>query len=106
MNVSAYWIIHKQNTNLKSSFIYIIHDVSSLQAKRRELNKVILRAVSYIVLLRCRLIYNQQYAPYEHLYIYSYIYINKWKPLGVVQSTLRQQAAFVRYRLYRQVRLR
>ena len=41
----------------------------------RELDKVILRAVSYIVLLRCRLIYNQHYAPYEHIYIY-YIYFD------------------------------
>ena len=38
------------------------------------LNKVILRAVSYIVFIRCRLIYNQHYAPYEHIYIYIMIY--------------------------------
>ena len=47
----------------------------SLHSKRRELNKVILRAVSYIVLHRCRLICNQHYAPYEHIYIYIYICI-------------------------------
>ena len=41
-----------------------------LFSKRRELNKLILRAVSHVVLLRCRLIYNQHYAPYEHVYIY------------------------------------
>ena len=52
-------------------YIYILK--KSLYSKRRELNKVILRAVSYIVLLRCRLINNQHYAPYEHIYIYIYI---------------------------------
>ena len=52
-------------------YIYI-YLRKSLHSKRRELNKVILRAVSYIVLLRCRLIYNQHYAPYEHiLFIYT-----------------------------------
>ena len=35
-----------------------------------EINNVILRVVSYIVLLRCRLIYNQHYAPYEQIFIY------------------------------------
>ena len=35
-----------------------------------------LRAVSYIVFIRCRLIYNQHYAPYEHIYIYIYIVTN------------------------------
>ena len=29
-----------------------------------------LRAVSHVVLLRCRIIHNQHYAPYEHIYIY------------------------------------
>ena len=54
-------------------YMYIIH------SKRRELNKVILRAVSYIVLLRCRLIYNQHYAPYEHIYIciYTHLYLSE-----------------------------
>ena len=46
-----------------------------LYTKRREFNKVILRAASHIVLLRCRLIYNQHYVPYEHIYIYSCIYV-------------------------------
>ena len=36
---------------------------------RREFNKVILRAVSHIVLLRCLLIYTQHYAPQEHIFI-------------------------------------
>ena len=49
------------------------HRKKSLHSKRRELNKVILRAVSYIVLLRCRLIYSLHYAPYEHIYICMYI---------------------------------
>ena len=35
-----------------------------------EINNVILRAVSYIVLIRCRLTYNQHYAPYEQIFIY------------------------------------
>ena len=52
------------------------HLKKSLHSKRRELNKVILRAVSYIVLLRCRLIYNQHFAPYEHIYIYM-LYVDK-----------------------------
>ena len=50
-------------------FVNCLHLKKSLYSKRRELNKVILRAVSYIVLLRCRLIYNQHYALYEHIYI-------------------------------------
>ena len=66
-------------------YIYIFHDVNfthlivfsavnyihlkkSLYSKRCDINKVILRAVSYIVFIRCRLIYNQHY-------IYIYIYI-------------------------------
>ena len=52
-----------------------IHLKKSLYSKRCDLNKVILRAVSYIVFIRCRLIYNQHYAPYEHIYIYIYMCI-------------------------------
>ena len=33
--------------------------------------RVKLRAVSHIVFLRCRLIYSQHYAPYEHIYIFT-----------------------------------
>ena len=47
------------------------HLRKGLYWKRREHNNVILRAVSLIALLRCRLIYSQQYAPYEHIYIYT-----------------------------------
>ena len=57
------------------TLIYIyMHIYTYIYIYIYELNKVILRAVSYIVLLRCRLIYNQHYAPYEHIYIYVYIY--------------------------------
>ena len=35
--------------------------------------------MSYIVFIRCRLIYNQHYAPYEHIYIYIYVYLNTSK---------------------------
>ena len=54
-------------------YIYGFHLKKGLYSKRREFNKVILRAVSHIVFLRCRLIYNQHYAPYEHIYIYVYL---------------------------------
>ena len=50
-----------------------IHLRKGLYSKRREFNKVILRAVSHIVLLRCPLIHNQHYALYEHTHIYIYI---------------------------------
>ena len=43
--------------------------MKSLHWKRRELNKVILRAVSYIVLLRCQLIYIYMHT--LHAYIYG-----------------------------------
>ena len=56
-------------------YINCFHLKKGLYSKHREFNKVILRAVSHIVLLRCRLIYNQHYAPYEHIYIYVYIYV-------------------------------
>ena len=63
------------------SYVYVTHAIvfqsinchhlkKGLYSKRRESNKFILRAVSHIDLLRCRLIYNQHYAPYEHIYIY------------------------------------
>ena len=78
----------KQNNIRHSTYITLFNSrrfelssrvEKSLHSKRRELNKVTLRAVSYVVLLRCRLIYNQHYAPYEHIYIYifqhTYIYI-------------------------------
>ena len=69
---------HYEKTLYIYIYIYIynyIHLKKSLKSKRCDLNKVILRAVSYIVFIRCRLIYNQHYAPYEHIYIYIYIYI-------------------------------
>ena len=64
--------------NFKYIYIYIVifnvlwcdASVNSIYIYIYELNKVILCAVSYIVLLHCRLIYNQHYAPYEHIYIY------------------------------------
>ena len=55
-------------------YIYItincFHLKKGLYSKRREFNKVILRAVFHIVLLRCRLTNNQHYAPYIHIHIY------------------------------------
>ena len=59
--------------------IYIIllfncfHLKKGLCSKRREFNNVILRVVSHVALLRCRLLYNQHYEPYVHTCIYIYI---------------------------------
>ena len=47
-----------------------------LYSKRREFDKIILRAVSHIVLLRCQLIYDQHYAPYEHIYLYTCVFMS------------------------------
>ena len=47
------------------STINCFHLKKGLSSKRRDINKVILRAVSHIALLRCRLIYNQHY-----IYVY------------------------------------
>ena len=56
------------------TYIYIyefnyIHLKKSLYSKRCDLNKVILRAVSYIVFIRCRL-------------IYIYIYVRRVRSAG------------------------
>ena len=51
-----------------------IHLKKSLYSKRCDLNKVILRAVSYIVFIRCRLIYIHIHT-YIFLIIAIYIYI-------------------------------
>ena len=52
------------------SAINCFHLKMGFYSKRREVNKVILRAVPYIVLLRCRLIYR-----YVDIYIHTYTYI-------------------------------
>ena len=79
------------------------HLKKSLHSKRRELNKVIY-VLSYIVLLRCRLIHSQHYATYEHIYIYMciiyiiytnmYIYIHS----SFYERIQRRQSAHYRRR--------
>ena len=64
------------HSDLICRVIYIyncFHLKKGLYSRRREFNKVMLRAVSHIVLFSCRLIYSQHYAPYEHIYTYIYM---------------------------------
>ena len=66
------YTISRIDSQYPLSLLIVFHLRKGLYSKRSEFNKFILRAVSHIVLLRCRLIYNQHYAPYEHIYIYIY----------------------------------
>ena len=62
-----------RGTNTKTMFFH--HIYIYINPKRRELNRFMLRAVHYIILLRCWHIHNQHYATYEQTYIYVFIYV-------------------------------
>ena len=69
---NIYIFMYIYNAIVFQSFNFF-HLRKGLYSKRREFNKFILRDVFHIVLIRCRLIYDQHYAPYEHIYIYIYM---------------------------------
>ena len=68
-------IYQNQHVELTLKLCFFHHIYIYINPKRRELNRFMLRAVHYIILLRCWHIHSQHYATYEQTYIYVFIYV-------------------------------